>query len=55
MMLFLLSYENTSGPVALLYATETTIDAALGICLLTLWGTVFVLSLVCPILMSDPD
>ena len=25
---------------------------ALGICLLTLWGTVFILSLVCPILLK---
>ena len=47
-------YDQTSGPVAWLYATETTIDAALGFCLLILWGTVFVLSLICPILMK-PD
>jgi len=54
LLMFLFVYQNTSGPVAWLYAAETTIDAALGICLLTLWGTVFILSLVCPILMSDP-
>ena len=50
---FLVVYQNSSGPVAWLYAAETTIDSALGICLFTLWGTVFILSLVCPILM-DP-
>lgn len=49
---FLAVYQNTSGPVAWLYAAETTIDVALGICLLTLWGTVFILSLVCPILLK---
>ena len=36
-----------------MYFAETTIDTAIGICLMTLWGTTFVLSLVCPILM-DP-
>ena len=51
---FLFVYDQTSGPVAWLYAAETTSDAALGFCLLVLWGTVFVLSLVCPILMQ-PD
>lgn len=54
MLVFLLAYQNTSGPVAWMYAAETNIDAALGISLFTLWGTVFVLSLVCPILMSKP-
>ena len=53
-MCFFLVYMNTSGPVAWLYAAETTIDTALGVCLLTLWGTVFVLSIICPVLMS-PD
>lgn len=55
LLLFLVIYQNTSGPVAWLYAAETNIDAALGVCLLVLWGTVFILSLVCPILMSTPD
>jgi len=51
-LLFLFVYQNTSGPVAWLYAAETTIDVALGICLLTLWGTVFCLSLATPVLMN---
>mmetsp|Transcript_4389 Transcript_4389/g.7429 ORF Transcript_4389/g.7429 Transcript_4389/m.7429 type:complete len:234 (+) Transcript_4389:876-1577(+) len=51
---FVFIYQNTSGPVAWLYAAETTIDAALGVCLLTLWGSVFLLSIYCPILL-DPD
>jgi hypothetical protein len=50
---FLVVYQNTSGPVAWLYAAETTIDAALGLCLFTLWGTVVILSETCPILMED--
>ena len=36
-----------------MYFTETTIDAALGISFLTLFMTIFILSLVCPILMED--
>ena len=35
------------------YTAETTIDSALGICLLTLWGTATVLTLICPPLMAD--
>ena len=53
-LLFIFVYQNTSGPVAWVYASETTIDAGMGICLLTLWGTVLVLSIVCPIIM-DPE
>ena len=51
-LLFLVVYQNTSGPVTWLYTAETTIDSALGICLLTLWGTATVLTLICPPLMS---
>ena len=54
-LVFLIVYENTSGPIAWIYAAETGIDAGLGFCMLTLWGTVFILSLVCPILMSKPS
>lgn len=43
-VLFLVFYENSSGPIAWLYAVETCIDSAMGICLLTLWFTVCVLS-----------
>lgn len=53
MMLFIVAYQSTSGPVAWIYAAETTIDAALGFCMLTLWGTVVVLSIVCPVLMNS--
>lgn len=50
-LLFKLIYLNTSGPITWMYAAETTIDAGMGICLGVLWGTVLVLSLVCPIMM----
>lgn len=49
---FLLVYSDTSGPIAWAYAAETVIDVAMGICLLTLWGTVTILSQVCPMLMD---
>jgi SP family facilitated glucose transporter-like MFS transporter 8 len=55
LLAFLIIYQNTSGPVAWLYAAETNIDSALGFCLLVLWGSVFILSIVCPILMTTPD
>lgn len=53
LLTFLFVYQNTSGIVCWIYCAETTIDAALGICLFTLWGTVFILSLVSPILMNE--
>ena len=49
---FLFIYQQTSGPLAWLYATETTIDVGLGICLLTLYFDVFILSLICPIFLD---
>ena len=51
--LFLLIFENSSGPLAWLYAAETVVDVALGMCYFTLWGTVLILSMVCPVLMDD--
>ena len=44
-LLFLFVYQNSSGPIAYAYATETCCDAALGMCILTLYLTVLVLSL----------
>ena len=51
--IFLFVYYNTSGPIAWMYAAETTIDAGMGICFMMLWGTTVILTLVCPIIM-DP-
>ena len=51
--LYLFANGQSTSPMAWLYAIETTIDTALGICLMTLWGTTFVLSLVCPVLMGQ--
>ena len=50
--LFVMIYLNTSGPLAWLYAAETTVDAGLGFCLFTLYADVLILSLTCPILMQ---
>ena len=51
-LLFIFVYQMTSDTMAFIYVTETTIDAALGICLLTLFGTIFLLSLITPIIME---
>ena len=53
-LFFILSYNNSSGPIAWIYAAETTLDAGLSLALFTLYFTVYLLSLVCPIMMS-PD
>lgn len=52
-LLFLTFYYNSTGPIAWMYAAETTIDVALGISLLVLWGSACILSIVSPILMDD--
>ena len=52
LLLFQVVFQTTSGPVAWLYAAETTVDAALGLCLLTLWGVTLILSIICPIMMA---
>ena len=50
---FLFSYQNTSGPIAYQYATETVCDAALSVCIATLYLTVLFLSLVTNPLMES--
>lgn len=50
---FLFVYQNSSGPLAWVYAAETTAESAMGFVLLTLWGSVMVLTLVCPPLMAE--
>ena len=52
-ILFYLFYNNTTGPIAWIYAAETTIDVALGISILVLYGSAFAMSIICPILMDD--
>ena len=45
LMSFLIFYENTSNPVTWLYLTETCIDASIGFSMMTLWVSLFFLSL----------
>lgn len=52
-IIYYLFYYNTTGAIAWIYAAETTIDVALGISILVLYGSAFILSIVCPILMDD--
>ena len=53
-MTFMIPYQLTTGPITYIYATETIIDAGMGIVMPALFGTIFVLSLVCPIII-DPN
>ena len=52
-MAFLFVFQNTSGPVSWIYATETSNDAGLGVCLFSLWSSVFLMALFGPILMGN--
>ena len=51
-MFFLMFYQSSSGPVAWMYAAETTIDAAFGIVLLVLWTTILGIAYAIPLLLS---
>ena len=51
-LLFLIVYQNTTGPMTWVYCTETTIDSALGLCLFVLYGTIFLQTVMCPELME---
>ena len=42
---FLFVYQNSSGPIAWVYAAETCCDVGLAVSLNTLWGTVLILQL----------
>ena len=48
---FVMVYMNTSGPIAWVYAAETTTDAGLAVCLFTLYLNIFIYSFICPVLM----
>lgn len=50
---FLIIYQNSSGPIAYQYATETCCDIALGMCILMLYTTILVLSLATEPLMNS--
>ena len=50
---FLIIYQNTSGPVAWAYCVETCCDVSLGVCQLTLYSVVVVLSLITEPLMNS--
>ena len=51
--IFIIIYQNNSGPVAWLYTAETVVDVALGICIQVLWLTVFVLMMTTKSLMHS--
>lgn len=51
--IFMIVFQFSSGPVAWIYCSETTNEAGMGICFLTLWGTVFALSIVSPVVMDQ--
>ena len=50
---FLVVYQNSSGPIAYTYATETCCDIALGMCILVLYLTILLLSLTTNPLMDS--
>jgi predicted MFS family arabinose efflux permease len=51
-VLFIFSYNMSSGHLCWMYNTETTIDVGLGICFSILMLTNFFLTLICPLLMD---
>lgn len=43
---FMFIYQNTSGPIAWVYASETMTDVGLGVGMNVLYGTIVILSLI---------
>ena len=48
-------YANTSGPISWIYATETTTDSGLSICLVVLYGVILIQTQVSPPLMLEKE
>lgn len=55
MNLFLVAYEFSSGTVCWIYIAEAVVDSALGLCVLTLFATVFFLNLFVEFLIDSPS
>ena len=53
MILFMIAYVITNGPIIWLYVSEIVSDAALGFCLFVLWSLVLLLSLTTNFLMES--
>ena len=52
MCFFIWIYANTTGTIAWVYSAETCTDIGMGVCLLTLWGVVFIEVLLVPTLIN---
>lgn len=55
MNLFLIAYEFSTGTVCWIYIAEVVVDSALGLCVLTLFSTVFFLNLIVEFLIDDKN
>ena len=55
MNLFLCAYEISSGTVCWIYIAEVVVDSALGLCVLVLFSTVFILNLNVEFLIDAPS
>lgn len=53
MVLFIITYQISNGPVIWLYVSEVVVDSALGLCIFTLYGTILILSLTTNFLISS--
>ena len=53
MILFIVAYVITNGPIIWLYVSEVVVDSALGLCLFLLWSLVLLLSLFTNVLMES--
>jgi hypothetical protein len=54
-LLFMIAYDNSSGPIAWLYVAETVEDIALGVCVQVLWTNILILALTTQSAMDNPS
>ena len=52
-LLFLVVYEITNGPIIWLYVSEVVVDSALGVCIFSLWGVALLLTLTTNFMMKS--
>lgn len=52
-LLFLLSFSTTDGPIGFMYAAEVVVDSALGLCYFALIGSILVLQLTTEFMMDS--
>jgi hypothetical protein len=53
LMIYMFVFESSQGPTAWLYTAETVVDAAMGFCILGMFGTLMMLTLISDVVVDS--